>query len=533
MPDLSASLRKRDLGFLRIVAGFWGVELESRETESAVEELCAALLDVEAARETVTILPSEPRAALEALLQAGGKMEWALFARRFGEIREMGAARRDRERPHLKPVSPAETLFYRALLDKAFFETEAGAQEFAYLPEDLLEVLAAGTEQARAENARKEQPLGRGATPLEKACEIPADDFILDDATTYLAALRMSLEPEGLPVAALRSLLIAARILDKTGEPQPEAVKKFLEAPRADALNALYQAWLDSDSFNELRLIPTLQCEGEWSNQPRAARAFLLNLLRDLPPGKWWSLPAFLRDLKTKRPDFQRPAGDYDSWFIKRASDGQYLRGFAYWDQVDGALVRYVIQTLHWLGRADLAAPEAGKEFTAFRLREAAPLPSGEGILTVSSNGKLLISRNFSRAARYQAARFCEWEGEKNGEYLYRLSARSLARAQRQGLKAEQLLAILAKHARGGVPPALTKALKRWDANGVEARVENRPILRVASPEILDALRKSKAQKFLGETLSPTAVILKRGAESKVTETLAELGVFAEVKEEG
>ena len=39
----------------------------------------------------------------------------------------------------------------------------------------------------------------------------------------------------------------------------------------------------------------------------------------------------------------KRTRGDYDSWFIKRASDGLYLRGFQYWDEVDGALIRYFI----------------------------------------------------------------------------------------------------------------------------------------------------------------------------------------------
>jgi hypothetical protein len=33
---------------------------------------------------------------------------------------------------------------------------------------------------------------------------------------------------------------------------------------------------------------------------------------------------------------------------------------------VDGALIKYFIQTLHWLGMADLASHEEGKEATAF-----------------------------------------------------------------------------------------------------------------------------------------------------------------------
>ena len=96
-------------------------------------------------------------------------------------------------------------------------------------------------------------------------------------------------------------------------------------------------------------------CEGEWKNQSQVTREFLMNLIEDIPPGKWWSIPAFVKAVKEKYPDYQRPAGDYDSWFIKRESDGAYLRGFAYWDAVDGALIKYLIHALNWLGRADLA----------------------------------------------------------------------------------------------------------------------------------------------------------------------------------
>ena len=50
---------------------------------------------------------------------------------------EAGPGRRDREQGYLNPVSAAETLFYRAFLGRAFFDTASGAQEFAYIPEDL------------------------------------------------------------------------------------------------------------------------------------------------------------------------------------------------------------------------------------------------------------------------------------------------------------------------------------------------------------------------------------------------------------
>ena len=209
------------------------------------------------------------------------------------------------------------------------------------------------------------------------------------------------------------------------------------------------------------------------------------------------------------------------------------MRGFAYWDAVDGALIKYIIQTLHWLGKLDLASPEDGKEFTAFRTKsqvEGYKLQV-DAKINVSSNGKITVSRNFSRAVRYQIARFCEWEDQKNDEYVYSVSVKSLKRASEQGLKAEQLLALLVKYTNSNVSPAFVKALKRWDANGTEARVENLLVLRVSKPEIMEEMRASKAGKFLGELLSPTAVVVKEGAIQNVMAALAELGLLAEVKD--
>ncbi len=526
MPGLFHTFLKYDLGHLRIIAGLWGLELESNEADSAAEELASALLDPEPVHETMEILPADALTALKSLAASNGKMEWSSFARKFGEVREMGAGKRDRERPHLKPISPAETLFYYGFLSKAFFDAEKGAQEFAYIPEDFLELL-----KIEGFEEKNREPLGRPATPVEKAFEIPASDRILDDATTYLAAMRLG-KSDWQEDIKLTELLTTTGLLKK-GTPQAEKVKSFLEVSRADALKMLVKAWQSSQTFDELRLVPSLICEGEWKNQPLVTREFLMDLANSIPENKWWSVPAFIRAIKEKFPDFQRPAGDYDSWFIKRESDGQFLRGFAYWDQVDGALIKQFIHTLHWLGMADLASPEDGKDATAFRmpgLKVEAQKLKVEGRIVVSSNGKITVSRFFSRAVRYQISRFCEWEDVKSDDYQYQVTARSLSHAREQGLQAGQLLALLVKYTNGAVPPALVKALKQWEAHGTEARVKNLLVLRVTKPEIVEELRKSKAGKFLGEILSPTAVTIKSGAESKVLAALAELGLLAEIE---
>jgi len=545
MPDLITSLLNHDLGHLRIIAGLWGLELEFNETDAAREELSASLLDFELVAELMDSLSPTAQTAVTTLANSDGRIAWSTFTRQYGDIREMGAGKRDRERPHLKPASIAEALFYRGLLARAFFDTEKGPQEFAYIPDDLLSLIQSRKGRSQSASimllgADRDPPLlGRESTPAEKIRVIPANDHILDDATTLLAALRLVRETK--LDLKLMALLRAAGLLKKN-IPQTEKVKAFLEALRADALNMLVETWRLSTTFDELRLMPAVICEGEWTNAPLDTRNLLFRFLQTVPQNKWWNLNSFVKAIKEKYPDFQRPASDYDSWFIKRASDGVYLRGFEHWDEVDGALIRYFItDVLHWLGQVDLGFAEESGVATSFRITTPDSRISNieKEKLHISSQGKITVPRLAPRAVRYQIARFCEWDEDggrvapkghietKTDEYRYHITPRSLMKAKDAGLKVEHLLPLLAKHS-GGIPPVLVKALKRWEVNGAEVRAETQVILRVSKPEILKELRKSKAAKFLGEVLSPTTVIVKSGAIQKIMEALTELGFLAE-----
>ena len=541
MPDLLHSLLKQDIGHLRIIAELWGLELDSTDADAAREELSVSLLEPDLLAELIDSLPPEANSAITTLVNSGGRIPWPTFTRKYGDIREAGAGKRDREKLYLQPASTAEVLYYRGLLARAFFDTKKGPQEFAYIPDDLLNLLSQeDTDTESTEPIDKEtsessmaSPLGRSASPGERGQEIPANDHILDDATTVLAALRLGIEPPEtqVPTKVVQSLLQSAKIIEKS-TPQPEPIKVFLESPRAEALAALQNAWIESESFNELRLVPGIICEGEWKNQPQETREFLLNLLDALPEGKWWSLNAFIRDVKQKYADFQRPAGDYDSWFIKRESDGQYLRGFSSWDQVDGALIKYFITNiLHWLGQVDLCIAEGATEPASFRITNAdsQTISKEDKKFHISSQGLISVPRLAARVVRYQVSRFCEWEEPKEDIYRYRISTNSLTKAREQGLKVEHLLSLLAKHSDAGIPPTLVKALRRWEVNGTEARLQTQVILKVSKPEVLEEMRRSKAAKFLGEVLSPTTVIVKSGAVQKVMEALTELGLLAEV----
>jgi hypothetical protein len=150
----------------------------------------------------------------------------------------------------------------------------------------------------------------------------------------------------------------------------------------------------------------------------------------------------------------------------------------------------------------------------------------------VRSDGRISVPRLAPRAVRYLIARFCDWEEPVRDEYRYRASPGSLQRATDEGRKVGQLVALLARHA-GAIPPNITKALTSWEEHGRAARIDTFPILRLPSAEALDELRRSRAGRFLGDTLGPAAVTLKPGSEARVLAALNELGYLAEILENG
>ena len=193
MPDLAQSLGKYDLGYLHIVAESWGLAYSAQDFRLGLNRLVPLLLEESQLSEMIQTLSIEARAALDDLLANDGRITWSIFTRRYGWVREMGSGRRDRDRPDLDPVSTAEILFYRALIGRAFFDTPDGAEEFAYIPDDLMTIMA-------ADQVWASKPLGRAAIPDERAHTFPTTDRILDDTCTVLAALRMGLPEDQVPL---------------------------------------------------------------------------------------------------------------------------------------------------------------------------------------------------------------------------------------------------------------------------------------------------------------------------------------------
>ncbi len=533
-----------------MVANAWGVDLNAPDLRTALPILVDAILNHVSLDEVIFALPKDAQEALAVLMQHDGRMLWPTFAHQFGELRPMGAGKRERDRPDLKPAWTTEVLWYRALIGIDFMDPQSKGepQEYVYIPDDLLAVLP------RLQASEPPMP-GRPATPTECALTQPATSRILDDICTLLAALRLRLpaaEIADLPLETsptyLRAFLIAAGLLEEDDLPNPEKTRAFLESPRGAALAQLVRNWVDSTALNELRLLPGLKMEGEWANFPQPARRILLDALSHIPEGQWWNLDSFVEAIHQRQPDFQRPSGDYDSWFIRQESTGSYLHGFVSWNLVEGALVRFLITgIMHPLGLLDLAQTEADAPISAFRwsrpalalMTGKAPdnLPVEDQPIRVSADGRLTLSALTNRAVRYQVARFCLWDEsrivEGRLEYRYRLSPLALDRARAQNLRVSQLLALLKRHTEAPLPPNLVQALERWDREGTQARIERVALLRVTSAEIITALRKGRAARYLGEALNDLTVIVRPGNEEQILIALAEAGYLASAKLEG
>jgi hypothetical protein len=554
MPGLSHALKRTDLSYLQIVAGFWDIQLYAQDLRLALEILVPAMLQPDLVKEVVGSLPAEVRLALDDLIQNQGRLPWPKFTRRYGIVREMGPGRRDRDQPYLKPVSPAEILWYRALIARAFFDTSSGPQEFAYIPDDLLALVPPGSGTAPTS-------LGRAATPGERANLIPTSDRLLDHSCTFLAALRMGQNPSEMktleaewsgeqcaPITlpAVTALLEAAGLLDEQGAPRPEATRSFLESGRGAALLLLANAWLMSSRFDELRLVPGIKVEGELEYDPARPRKLVIDFLSSIPGYQagekrpFWSLPSFVEAVRYSHAEFLRPSGDYDSWLIRDLQRDEFLRGFDHWVDVEGALLRFILTgPLHWLGVLDLSSSSADGKVSAFRYSAWAAdllsgqqpdgLPAEDHPIQAHPDGRISVHRLAPRAVRYQLARFCAWEKQVEQVYHYRLTPSSLERARGQGLTLPHLLSLLRRYAQP-LSPGLVKTLERWEQAGTEARFQKLVVLRLSSPELLTLLRTSRAARFLGDPLGPTAVIVKPAAVDKVMSVLAEMGYLGEVE---
>jgi hypothetical protein len=509
MPTTAQMLADYPNILLQVLAELRNAFIDGADTrEQAVKLLADQITDptsVQMAYQEVTDMTGEAGQAVELLLKEGGEVVEAQFSRSFGGIRQMGPAKLERETPWLYPESVAEVLYYYGLIGRGFKGGGKNAHTIIYLPSDVVPWLP------HPQNPALDNGLSvRPVPPPPATRTLLADDTFLQDMGTLLGFLysdRLRLTAAGpnpedvdrlvqrlqLPFAGddpllntrLALLLHLANRLGflRRGEQESvqltgNRVRAFLEMTRSEQRTALWQAWRDSSEWNDLCRSPGLECTatGAWRNDPVQTRSAVIGLLARLQPGIWYSRHDVIQAIKVTEPDFQRPTGDYDSWYIRSTNTQEYLKGFEHWDAVEGALLRFLISgPLHWLAALDLAEPSAGddlmislSQWGARWLGHDVPEPH-EALrpgLTVGEDFSLTLAPGVTLADRFRVERFAGWQASYP-HYVYQINQRSLKRAAEGGVTAQQIVEFLKNHS-SQVPDKVIAALQRHSAPQAE-----------------------------------------------------------------
>jgi hypothetical protein len=565
MKSLYYSLVDYELGLLAAIAQRRAVPLPTTNQREAVKQLAEALLSPVELAITLDHLPGPEQTALQFLLAQGGQVDGPRFARQFGVIRPMGPARLDRERPWEEPANPAEGLWYRGLIFKAFQVNAGGGQELVYIPVDILPLLPATLNYEAAPPKFQVATVSPPAFATENLTRLRENFFCL---LVFLQLNPVRLTPPGSlstkdrqqllqqllpplptmsPAAELEFLLHLgqrAEILILAHDrlrPNRGPLRYWLQAEAGPQSLTLQNSWRADPTWNDLWHVPGLvpQPTG-WENSPLRARSKILDYLEqlDAPAGAWLSIDSFVAAIKQIDPDFQRPNGDYESWYIKDRA-GQLLMGFDRWDQVEGDLIRYLLtHLLAALSVVDLGSAAEAAAPTCFRLtesglhflREEAPpaaSPPDDCPLwfRVDEKYQVRVPLQAKLYDRFQLARFALLERREHNRMMYKITQDSVSRAVQNGVTAEQILAFLTRVTNNQLPLKVMESIRTWEARYSGAKLEQVTLLRLKDEAIVaEIYRHPELRSLLGETLNPTTIIVPAKNTARVRQLLIELG---------
>jgi hypothetical protein len=317
-------------------------------------------------------------------------------------------------------------------------------------------------------------------------------------------------------------------------------VAAWLQSPIGQQRHVLANAWQDDHAWNDLFHIPTLQPEdtGSWHNDPHLARRAILRHLSTLALDSWYGLESLISAVKQANPDFQRPDGDYTTWYIRDATTGSYLSGFEDWDRVEGALIHYLVTgPLVWLGLMDLGMPAPSRPSATFRLSAAGaaffglaePPADPEPESLVLRSDLSVLAAPARRYERFQLSRIADWVSSAD-PFVYRLTPSSLERARQQGIPVGRALEFLGEVTSAPVPRFVEAALTRWEARGAEAHLERVVLLRLASEELMSQVTSSPStRRLIRERVGPTAALVREQDWPRLIAALSEMGLLPDV----
>ncbi len=566
MKPLKEALIDYNLAELQAIATKRGASPPQTRKTEAIAALADELLSPASVAIVQQDLSAEEMEALRSIVAAGGFIETRKFARTYGAIRKMGANRLQREKPWEKPVNPAESLWFRGLIFKGFHHTVHGPEEVIFIPTDVQQSLPFPA----PKNTAIHWEIAAAPT-----VELPHTVIAREDLFCLLVYLQnhfVHLAPDDTIPAehrlAIRQTFCMANAAEDTSAAQhwfdfilhlarrmdflrkqgrrlklhTDTVRDWLKSPTIQQIFALQQIWRTDPTWNDLWHIPGLKPKPTgWENSPLLGRSRILHYLSLAPTDEWLAIDGFVRAIKTVEPDFQRPDGDYESWYIYDEFDTP-LMGFDHWDDVEGRLLRYLLTvTLPALGVVMLGAPGETLPASVFKisplgnafLHPDTPLPpkpdTAMYIRINPTDFSIRVPRGISLYRRFQLARFAALEKRTSTAIHYRITRESFQQAQEQSITVEQILGFLKRATNAQTPLPLVDTLHRWEKRTASAKIERLTVLRVTDADTLtELMQHADIGKLLGAPLGPTAALVPEKNLAAVKKLLHQHGYLIE-----
>jgi len=559
MRSLLICLREYPPVLLQALARIWALEEPAPAKNELAEQLASAMLRPGAAAPILEMLSPEAREALARVVTNKGAVRGYLLTRRYGKIRPLGPNPLLRLQPWTNPDNPLEALYYRGLLYRTYDVLGDYRGEILFLPPQLMTALpgmkyTAPSFNVLSTSAPASQQLDGDAlsmdtftvlTYLRREVVHSAKGAFLGtrDIATLERRLRGEASHERLHLIQ-RLIRKAKLVVNERGrvKPGPQA-QEWLRSKPLDRSRVLFQAWRSDKGGHELHSVNGLRWES--TGRPHDAsvpREAILSHLAQCPAGAWISLASFIKAVKTTDPDFLRPSGDYDSWYIRDTEAKRFLTGFESWDQVEGKLIAHVItRPLRWLGAVAVGEEDGVKRHITFRLspmglafldlESPRPEPEESGAFTLGQDFLIRAPQNANLYDRHQLERFTEWQGERDGTLFYHLTRASVWRGRAQGIEIRQMIAFLSRVTAKTMPDEVARAMAEWGTRYGKITLREAILLQTPDAETMRHLREHKPlADLLREQLSPRTILVEEGSLDLVVKQLKQMGHWPRVK---
>jgi hypothetical protein len=480
---------------LEAIAEGWGVSLTDEQAREIVDCLAKEMTSDEALHMVLRQLTDVELEALAFVAQTG-QVRAHVLARRYGVVRRLGPGRLEWEQAWHNPGSAAERLWFLGLIHRTYGQDEKYLGEVFFVPPEILAALppmSVAKPVFQVERARTPPIVRHDLDALARDAFVILSHLRNHDVRGRKGVLarhelgkirpRLSTDHPSRLLFLQRACQQAGLIRREEGAWQPtDQAATWLKQEALARRGSLFRAWLEDEDWNDLCLMPTVSCEDTgWRNDPILGRKGILHYVSRCPRGSWLTIESLIESVHQVDPDFMRPDGDYDSWFIRDVETGQYLMGYRSWDKVEGALIRYVLEyPLRWLGMVAIGHTEREGTADSFRLtRDGASIlglsvsgtaPSDAGgkqtsaptAIAVQADFLVLVPGGISWYDRFLLERFARWLDEQAGTARYQIDAQSVSVALQRGVTIEQIERFLRRTTCGQVHNQVVRTLRAW-----------------------------------------------------------------------